>query len=260
MTQEILNYLQNYFIAFLFLLERFTLLFFIFPLFTTAYLPARIKVALSLILSLALVPVIKLNIPFPDSPLALFFLLLSDFLIFFLLSLFLRFILAGIQVGGEMVGLQMGFGISQTIDPISGVSIPILSEFLFLLLLLFFFTLDFHHHLLTFVVYSFDYLPPGLFLFKQDLLSHILKKSGLIFDLSLRVLGPMLLFMLLVYVVLAIVGRFIPQMNVMFVSFPLTLGLGLIIFGLMLLFLPKVLTTQLSAFKSFTLYLLKAGQ
>jgi flagellar biosynthetic protein FliR len=49
-------------------------------------------------------------------------------------------------------------------------------------------------------------------------------------------------------------------MNVMFVSFPLTLGLGLLIFGLMLLFLPKVLTTQLSAFKSFTLYLLKAGQ
>jgi flagellar biosynthesis protein FliR len=68
MTQEILNYLQNYFIAFLFLLERFTLLFFIFPLFTTAYLPARVKVALSLVLSLALAPVIKLNIPFPDSP------------------------------------------------------------------------------------------------------------------------------------------------------------------------------------------------
>jgi flagellar biosynthetic protein FliR len=90
MTQEILNYLQNYFVAFLFLLERFTLLFFIFPLFTTAYLPARVKVALSLVLSLALAPVIKLNIPFPDSPLALFFLLLFDFLIFFLLSIFFK--------------------------------------------------------------------------------------------------------------------------------------------------------------------------
>jgi len=33
MTQEILSYLQNYFIAFLFLLERFILLFFFLPSF-----------------------------------------------------------------------------------------------------------------------------------------------------------------------------------------------------------------------------------
>ncbi len=257
MTQELLNYFYAIFISFLFLLERFTLLFFTFPLFTTIYLPSKVRILLSLLLSLSLASVIKLNLPFPESPFTLLLLLFSDFLIFFLFSLFFRFILAGIQIGGEMVGLQMGFGISQTIDPVSGVSIPILSEFLFLLFLLFFFTLDFHHHLIYFVVYSFEYLPPGVLMFKESLFTYLLKKSGLIFDLSLRILGPMVVFMLLVYVVLALVGRFIPQMNVIFVSFPLTLGLGLLIFGLMLILLPKFFASQFSSFKSFSLYLLR---
>jgi len=59
--------------------------------------------------------------------------LLSDFVLIFLISLIFRIILAGIQLGGELVGMQMGFGISQTIDPISGFSMPVISQFVYII-------------------------------------------------------------------------------------------------------------------------------
>lgn len=67
------------------------------------------------------------------------------------------------------------------------------------------------------------------------------KKSRLMFDLGIRFLAPLMVLMMLVYISLAIVGRLIPQINIMFVSFPLTIGIGLIFLGLMLILLPKIM-------------------
>ncbi|MFN3406664.1 MAG: flagellar biosynthetic protein FliR [Caldimicrobium sp.] len=258
MTQEILNLLEKNFFVFLLIFFRFIFLFFLFPLFASAYFPSKIKIALSLVLALSFTPLISIKFSAPQNVPSFITFLFYDFFLFFLLSLFFRYILAGLQLGGELVGFQMGFGISQTFDPMSGISMPILSQFIYLLFLLFFFTLDIHHHLIYFVVKSFEQLPPGTSFYQNNLIYYVIKKSGLIFDITVKVLAPLLVFMFMLNIILAIIGRLIPQINVLFVSFPLTLGIGLLFFGLMLILIPSVFRTFLGDFTKFLALLLRS--
>lgn len=239
------------FISFLVIFFRFLLLFFLFPLFASTFFPTKIKIALSLILALAFTPIVNLKINTSSNVMFLLSSFFSDFLLFSFLSLLFRFLLGGLQLGGELVGFQMGFGISQTFDPLSGISMPILSQFIYLMFILFFFALDIHHHLIYFVIKSFEFYTPGSAWLRKDLFYLLLKKSSLIFDIAVKVLAPLMILMLLINIVLAVIGRVIPQINVLFVSLPLTLGIGLLFFGLMLILLPRVFNALFNEFFKF---------
>jgi flagellar biosynthetic protein FliR len=237
---EILQILEKNIYTFFFIFYRTLLLFLFFPLFGVTFFPTKLKIIISLVFALILAPVLTFKLP-PLTDVNVVKILVSDFIFIFLISLIFRIILAGIQLGGELVGIQMGFGISQTIDPISGFSMPVISQFVYIIFLLLFFSFDFHHQLIYFLYESFEKIPPGSFLLKEEIGIFILKKSKLIFELSIKFLAPLLVFMMLIYVSLAVIGRLIPQINIIFVAFPLITGLGILFFGLMLAILPRII-------------------
>lgn len=238
---DILQILQNNLYNFFFIFYRILLLFFLFPVFGITFLPTQLKILISLVFALILFPVVSFKLPSLTSIYQCVHILISDFLFILLISLIFRIILAGIQLGGELVGIQMGLGISQTMDPIAGVSMPVISQFVYIVFLLLFFTFDFHHYLIYFLYESFNRVPPGTFYLNDNIAIFVIKKSGLIFELSIKFLAPLLVFMMLIYVSLAVIGRLIPQMNVLFVSFPLLVGLGILFFGIMLTLLPRII-------------------
>jgi len=178
---EILQILEKNIYIFFFIFYRTLLLFFLFPIFGVAFFPTQLKILVSLVLALILTPVISFKLPPLNNVYNVMLILLSDFILIFLISLIFRIILAGIQLGGELVGMQMGFGISQTIDPISGFSMPVISQFVYIIFLLLFFSFDFHYYLIYFLYESFDKIPPGSFSLKEGLALFIIKKSKLIF-------------------------------------------------------------------------------
>lgn len=234
--------------VFLFLFLRTLLLFFLFPLFGVNFLPTKLKILLAVAISFSLTPILTGAINLPQDPVLLIPYLFLDFLLFFAVSYFFRLILGGVQLGGEIAGLQMGFGISQTFDPASGVAMPIVAQFLYLVFLLLFFTLDIHHYLIYFLVKSAHLSPSEDLMFGKGLIQYLAKRGSLIFEIGFKVLSAVLVFMFLVNVILAIVGRLLPQINILFVSFPLTVGLGLFVFGLTLVFLPRIFSAYIQEF------------
>ncbi|MGC9140948.1 MAG: flagellar biosynthetic protein FliR [Caldimicrobium sp.] len=257
MSENLLTLLEKDFLLFFLIFLRILFLFFLFPIFTANFFPTKIKILMALIFALVLTPLFIGKFRTPSSFLELFFFILSDFFLIFTMVLFFRILLGGLQLGGELVGIQMGFGISQTFDPLGGVSMPILSQFLYLIFLLLFFSFNIHHYLIYFLVKSFYVIPPGTFIFKKGIFEILIKKSGLLFEIALKILAPLLVFMLLINIVLAVIGRLIPQINILFVSFPLTLGLGLLFFGIMLFFIPKLFKIYFEDFSKFLAILLK---
>lgn len=248
MIEEFVQILENKVFIFFFVFLRTLFFIFLFPLFGTVFIPNKIKILFSLILALILTPVINLNLPKIENLYILLIFIFSEFLLIFIITLIFRLILGGIQLGGELVGIQMGFGISQTIDPIAGFSLPVISEFVYIIFFLFFFIFNFHHYLIYFLFETFNKIPPGIFLLNENLGIFLIKKGNLIFEISIKFLAPLLVFMFLIYITLGILGRLIPQMNVLFVSFPLTIGLGLLFFGLMLTFFPKIIIYYLEQY------------
>jgi flagellar biosynthetic protein FliR len=107
---DILKALEHNLYIFFFVFFRILLLFFLFPVFSGTLLPTSLKIFISVILALALTPVVHFKLPHITSIYQLALIMLSDFVLIFLISLLFRIILAGLQVGGELVGYQMGFG------------------------------------------------------------------------------------------------------------------------------------------------------
>jgi flagellar biosynthetic protein FliR len=69
----------------------------------------------------------------------------------------------------------------------------------------------------------------------EALLHFLVKATTDVFILGIRLAAPVMVALLLTTVVLGIMARAFPQMNVFMVSFPLNIGLGFMVLGMTLL-------------------------
>ncbi len=222
-------------------LARTSFFLFFMPLFGSVA-PPLVRAALALVLSLALIFVLPGPVAWPSTLLEVLWALACEALLGLSLAFLLRVIFAGIQLGGELVGMQIGFGVAQVIDPVTGVQAPILAQLAYLVAFLLFLVFDLHHPFFRALGEGLRHFPPGS-LIPDPRVFLLLAREGLIlFEISLKILAPLLAFMLLVQIALGVVSRFVPQINIMIVSFPLTTGLGLFFLGLALVLMPKVLS------------------
>lgn len=217
----------------LLILMRVAPIIFMMPVFHSRNIPARVKAGLTLIISLALLPTVKIETGlFPSEPLSFGFFAFSEVMIGFLLGFSVRLIFAGLQMAGEIAAFQMGFGMARVMDPQSGSESTVVTEFYYLIGLLLFLAVDGHHWFFKALSQSFHLLAPGEFQPREGLVQHFFHLSGRMFVLAIKIAAPILAIMILVQIALGIIARMIPQVNLLMSSFPLTIGLGLIFLGL----------------------------
>lgn len=228
--------------SWLLILMRVAPVIFMMPLFHSRNIPTRVKAGLTLIISLTLLPTVKIEAaPFFSEPLSFVFLTLSELMIGFLLGFSVRLTFASLQMAGEVAGFQMGFGMARVMDPQSGSESTVVTEFYYLIGLLLFMAVDGHHWFFNALAQSFHLLAPGEFQLREGLVQLFIRLSGRMFVLAIQIVAPIMAIMMLVQIALGIIAKMVPQVNVLMSSFPLTIGLGLIFLGLsMELFWPML--------------------
>lgn len=220
-------------LTFLFALMRVSLVLFLMPFFGGQTVPATVKAAICLTLTLALWPRLPLmGHLMPGHPFALALMLGAELLLGLILGLVVRFLFAAIQTGGQLIGFQMGFAMVNVVDPDSGVSEAVTAHFLYMVSLLTFLALNGHLYLLGGLMRSFEVLPPGAILVTPRLATEILALSGQIFVLAIQIGAPVIAAIILVDLALALISRASPQMNVLIIGFPLKIGVGFLFMGI----------------------------
>jgi flagellar biosynthetic protein FliR len=148
------------------------------------------------------------------------------------MGLSLKLLLAGAQLGGQISGLQMGFAITNIIDPATGAQFSIMAHWVNFLALWIFLSIDAHYWVIQAMVESFHWVPPYQFMAVAPA-SHWLMDVALnMFKLAVQIGAPIIATLLLTNLVLGVLARTVPQVNVYLLSFPLTIGLGLLALGL----------------------------
>ena len=89
------------------------------PLFGAAWAPMQVKVGLTAILAVVLMPFVAL--PTLASPAALTMVIAHEAVVGLALSFSVRILVAAAELGGYLVGFQLGFSYAGIIDPQSGV-------------------------------------------------------------------------------------------------------------------------------------------
>lgn len=219
-------------------LTRVLALFAAAPVLSHRALPLRVKVALGLAVTAVLAP--TLSVPPVGAALTGdgFGLLAYNVLVGLLLGFAVRIVLAAFELAGELVGLQMGLSFAGFFNPASGTAQNPVAGLLSLLALLTFIAIDGHLMLLAALAESFRLFPLHAAPVSLDF-ERIVRLAAEMFALALSIALPFVAVLLLINVVLGVLARIAPQLNVFAVGFPLTLASGM---ALLLVLLPYIET------------------
>ncbi len=201
------------------------------PYLGSPSVPWQLKMGLSGFLSLVVVSYIS---PVPINP------TLSQFVLYALKEVFVgvvvgfvaRLIFDSAQLAGQFIGYQMGFAIANVLDPNTSTQISVISQFKVFLVVVLLLVVDAHHLLVQAIVRSFSLVPVTGVKLNGLVAESISKMVGDVFSIALRISAPVMVALLITNVVLAVIGRTMPQINVFIMGFPLEIGVGFLVFYL----------------------------
>ncbi len=205
------------------------------PILFSGQSPMLIRTALAVTVSLVLFPIMSTVIPPVSFHLLSFSLLITnEVLLGAIIGLIARMIFTAIEYGGTVIGYQMGFAAANIFDPQNQRQTSLISQFQNIFAILIFLALDVHHLFLQTAVNSFQVLPPGKLNISGDAIPYLMELSSHMFALGVQFSAPVLAVLLLSGLILGILSRTFPQLNVFLLSFPLNIGIAFIVIALTL--------------------------
>jgi len=230
-------------LCFMLVLTRVGAFFFSAPIFSWQSIPTTIKLTLTIFVS-AFFASVAVNPVLPGSYTALEAgLMIGGEAIYGLaLGLVASYIFGAVRIGAQICEQEMGLSMANILDPMteeSGEPLGILMEMIFILLFL---AADGHHVFLMTLSRSYETFPAGSIPAIDKLTASIAAAGSTMLILGLRMSAPILAAFLLMMVVLAFLARVAPETNILFLSLPLKVGMGLVMVGIFFPFIGSFVT------------------
>jgi flagellar biosynthetic protein FliR len=202
-------------------------------------------------IAVLLTPVVTFTLP-PNwlEPGNIVIVLAAELLVGLVLGLAMRLIMTAVELAGSVMGFQVGFSVGGVLDPVSQVETPVFGQLLTIVATLLYFQVDGHHLVLLALGSSFQLIPPFGAHLGSPLLTDV---TGLIqrtYDIGLKLAFPVMGATFLIHVTMGILGRLVPQMNILLTSFPITIAVGLLVLGLGLPFIALVFQDSIIGMES----------
>lgn len=211
-------------------------------------IPGRIRLALALLLTLAIAPIAGPRLPNPATPDALLSLLIGEIAIGLILGLATRAVVAAMATAGAVVAQQLGLSFAMTVDPTLGTQDTSITNFLTLLAVTLVFVTDLHHLAIMAIRDSYAWLPPAGIPQAGDAAQLVVSAVGRGFALGVKIAAPFIAFAILFNLGLGVLSRLMPQLQVFFLALPLTILLGMLILLASLAVMMGVFLTDLASF------------
>ncbi|MFN3944682.1 MAG: flagellar biosynthetic protein FliR [Allosphingosinicella sp.] len=135
-------------------------------------------------------------------------------------------------IAGEVIGNAMGLGFAGMMDPASGQQNPVVSQFLSILATFLFLAIGGHLALAATIVESYRALPPGAAWMTAESVRGLVFFGGVLFAAGLAIALPVGFAIILVQVVMGMLARSAPQLNLFAVGFPAALLAGLVLLAM----------------------------
>jgi len=202
------------------------------PGFGQTRVPLRLRVSLALLVSLVLAPVIPAPKVLPDGMFALTAVMVTEVAAGLLMGLVVAILVDTMAFAGQLMDTQMGYSFVQFLDPVSAHPVSVSGSVLTQLTMLFILVSGLHHQMILALVESYRILPIGQGLPLKPLA--LVAQMGLIMLRGFQLAFPVLLTLFLIDVMEGIAGKFMPQLQLIQLSFPIKIGIGLTVLGVLL--------------------------
>lgn len=199
------------------------------PMFSDIFIPVRLRVLLGVGLTLAVLPAVG-DVPRLD-PLSPTTVLIGgqQVLIGAAIGLLVGMAFQAVAFAGEALSVTMGLGFATMISPQTGVSSPVISQFLLIVAMLLFLAVGGHLVLIELLAESFRMVPIATVGLSSQGLHALVAWAEEMFAGGLLLALPAIVVLLVVNLVIGVMTRAAPQMNIFSVGLPLTLLSGFLV-------------------------------
>jgi flagellar biosynthesis protein FliR len=198
------------------------------PIFGARFVPARVRIGLSLAIAALIAPLV------PAPEVAMFsgagvVVTFQQILIGLALGFALQLVFDALALGGQLLANSMGLSFAFNVDPLRGSSTPALGQFYTILATLTFLSLGGHLVLLEILVQGFQSMPVGTDGIGRTGLWTLALWGSHLFIGAVLIALPGMTALLIVNLAFGVVSRAAPTLNLFAVGFPVSLVFGLVI-------------------------------
>lgn len=242
------HYLITQLFAFLLIFCRMGAGIMVLPGIGEAYVSARLRLMLALMIALCLTPVFTAQLPkLPASPIGIALLILSEVLVGLFIGGLCRMMISAMHIAGTIAASQSSLSSATLFDITQASQGTTLSNLLSYSSLVLLFSLNMHHIMLRGLSESYSLFPPGEFPPVGDFVdyaSHLMTET---FAVAVQISAPITVVSLLLYFAAGILSRLMPTMQVFFIISPLQI---LISFFLLMVTMSALMLTFASFFET----------
>ncbi|WP_020159728.1 flagellar biosynthetic protein FliR [Methylobacter marinus] len=215
--------------SFIWPLMRISAMFVVLPVFSIRAVPARVRLILSVALTLAVMPLLPALPAVEPFSYAGGLMAVQQLAIGLVSGFIVQLVFAALVFAGQGVAYSMGLGFAAMVDPQNGEQVPVVAQFYVITGTLIFVGLDGHLLLIRMLLDSFTTLPIGMAGLATADIWTVIAWSSRLFAGGLLLAMPMIASLLLVNVCFGVAARAAPQLNIFSVGFPITLMLGILL-------------------------------
>lgn len=178
-------------------------------------------------------------VPIPPNEAMLAAGLLSEMMLGMLLGAIPLLLVSGAQMAGQLASTSMGLAAAQQLDPTTGGQASDLARIYGDLVAVTFLILGGQYVLIYAVSGLGGHIVPGTFIVGERSLELFIDRFSYVLTAGVMMSAPVIVALLLTQFVMGLISKAVPTVNIFIVSFPLTIGIGLI---LSILALPDLMT------------------
>ena len=226
---------ENWLILFALVFARVAGLTMTAPIYGTNDVPLQVRVLLAAALALLIAPLQWHGVTVPLGSLVHFLAMLgAEVAIGACLGLGVLVLIHGMTLAGEMIAQASGLGIAEMFDPAIEENVSHFSRLMFLAAVAIFLCIGGHRMVMAGLLDTFQTIPPGSGVPPGSLADGFTTLVSMSFSLGVRVAAPAVTALLLATLVVGLIGRTLPQLNIFALGFGLNSLLAFAALGLTL--------------------------
>jgi flagellar biosynthetic protein FliR len=226
--ENILDIVIKKYEIFLLVFVRMTGIFVMTPIFSRNSIPNAFKIGFAFFISLIVMTTISPN-QFSLNTDNTVILIVRELLVGLIVGFISYLFFTTLYIAGQIIDMQIGFGMVNVLDPQHRVQVPVVGNFFYIIAIFILLIINGHHTLIEAVIASYKILPIGQYVIVDGVYLNIIKIITEIFIIGFKISGPILATIFITNVMLGILARTVPQMNVFIVGMPLKIIVGFII-------------------------------
>ena len=221
------NSLYKYISIFFWGFTRISATIMVMPVFGTKMIPGRVKLMLSIILTVIFIPLCDKYPAVDLLSLTSFIIIIQQFIIGMAMGFVLQLIFQTFLLLGEIVAMQSSLSFALLNDPNTNSNTPVIGEIYIILVSCVFLLLDGHLHFCKLIFGSFQLLPIDLIGLTTDGFYQIVHMVSWMFASAIKIAMPAITTLLMVNIAFGVMTKAAPQLNIFAIGFPITMLVGI---------------------------------